>query len=328
MEFSFLPISASWLVLGATVMGLAVGAVLDSRIDWLLAEDRSGIGGSADTRRAGLPPRWMTALGTGILFGGYVLAVTVWESQRTVEVIPEPVWRVGRIVSHLVLLTALVAATLTDLADYVIPDRITVPGTLAGVLSATLAGDLQIMHVWVDWGFFGDAVLYGQYIPKWIQEHHHWHGLAWSLAGVAAGGGLTWLARLLSRLVLGQEALGFGDVTLMAMIGSFLGWQPVVCVFLLAPFCGIFVGLGVKLVLNRPYVPYGPFLAAAAVLVLMSWRWIWTLEPLPAVSIRRLFGDWQSLLILGGFVVTSLILLLGMVRIYRMIPGKKRGFRE
>ena len=54
----------------------------------------------------------------------------------------------------------------------------------------------------------------------WIKESHHLHGLAWSLAGLAAGAGITWLVREISSRVLGQEALGAGDVTLMAMIGA------------------------------------------------------------------------------------------------------------
>ncbi len=47
------------------------------------------------------------------------------------------------------------------------------------------------------------------------------------MTGLIAGGGLTWILRLVSSVLLGQEALGFGDVTLMAMIGSFVGWQPI-----------------------------------------------------------------------------------------------------
>ena len=80
---------------------------------------------------------------------------------------------------------------------------------------------------------------------------------------------MTWLVRWLSSVVLGQESLGLGDVTLMAMIGSFLGWQPLVFVFLLAPLCGIAMGLGVRLVTNRTYIPFGPYLSMAAVVVLV-----------------------------------------------------------
>ena len=36
--------------------------------------------------------------------------------------------------------------------------------------------------------------------------------------------------------------MGFGDVTLLAMIGAFVGWQGVIVVFFLAPFAGAVIG--------------------------------------------------------------------------------------
>ncbi|GIS60188.1 MAG: hypothetical protein CM1200mP2_24130 [Planctomycetaceae bacterium] len=106
----------------------------------------------------------------------------------------------------------------------------------------------------------------------------------------------TWLVRSVSGLVLGREALGLGDVTLMAMIGSFVGWQPVLFIFLLAPFCGLVVGLLARVLTNRPFVPYGPFLAAAASVVLLAWRWIWLFppnSPRGGFAVRNLFGEPQ-----------------------------------
>ncbi|MCL0324223.1 A24 family peptidase, partial [Escherichia coli] len=81
--------------------------------------------------------------------------------------------------------------------------------------------------------------IYGPYLPDWMKNHPHLHGLAWSLAGMLAGGGIIWLGRVSSRLILGQPAIGFGDVTLMAMIGAFIGWQPVLCAMAVAPVCGV-----------------------------------------------------------------------------------------
>jgi leader peptidase (prepilin peptidase)/N-methyltransferase len=220
---------------------------------------------------------------------------------------------------HLVFVSLLVAATGTDLRDYVVPDAITVSGLLIAVLGATVAGHMQIIHLWVDWN--REMPMVGPYIPPWIAAHHHWHGLAWSIAGAAAGGGITWLVRTLSTLILGREALGFGDVTLMAMIGAFLGWQPVLLVFLLAPVCGIVVALFALLSMNRPYVPYGPFLCVAALAVLLSWHWLWT-------PMQKTFGHGPSLALLGGVALAALIVLLGAMRLYRLIPGKNRPSQE
>jgi prepilin signal peptidase PulO-like enzyme (type II secretory pathway) len=71
----------------------------------------------------------------------------------------------------------------------------------------------------------------------------HWAGLLTALVGMAAGGGLIWAVRIIGSMVLEQEAMGFGDVTLMAMIGTFVGWQNCPLIFFLAPFVGAIVDL-------------------------------------------------------------------------------------
>lgn len=248
----------------------------------------------------------------GLLTAGFTLAMLVLECQSAEMVWPNPIWKYGRIVYHAVLLWLLLAATITDLRDYVIPDQFTVPGVLLGIGLATASGDLQMMHLWMDWNQAQPGVL-GAYIPEWIKEHHHLHGLAWSLAGLAMGAGLTWLVRFMSALILGRQALGFGDVTLMAMIGSFLGWQATLCVFLIAPVCGIVVALVNWIFTGRGFVPYGPYLALATVVVLFTWRWIW--EPS-----KETFGDVQSLAILAAAGFATLLVLLGILRFYWSIP--------
>ncbi len=72
----------------------------------------------------------------------------------------------------------------------------------------------------------------------WSRDGERWHGLTSSLIGMAAGGAVIWNIRFIASLILQREAMGFGDVTLMAMIGAFLGWQPMVIVFFLSPFAG------------------------------------------------------------------------------------------
>ena len=183
----------------------------------------------------------VTELLTGTLYAGYFLAVFRFGAHTSDEVLPAHLWVYGRGFYHLVLIGLLVAATSTDFREYIVPDQITVSGIVLGVGIATASGDTQMMHLWVDWNQ-AIPTLRGPFIPDWIRDSMHLHGLAWSLAGLLTGAGITWLVRLVSSIVLGQEALGFGDVTLMAMIGSFVGWQPVVFIFLLAPLCGLVAG--------------------------------------------------------------------------------------
>ena len=263
-----------------------------------------------------------TELLTGLLFAGYFLAVFQFGAHDTENVLPSHFWKYGRAVGHFVLIALLVAATATDFREYIIPEQITFPGTILGIGLAVISGDVQLMHLWVDWnqeipGFRG------AYIPDWIKESHHLHGLAWSLAGLVAGAGITWVVREISSRVLGQEALGSGDVTLMAMIGSFVGWQPVVFVFLLAPLGGIVAGLGVRLIAKRTYIPYGPYLAMSTIAVLFGWRWLWMLEISGTISIRRFFGDAPGLGILAGISLVAFVGLLASVRLYRSIPTER-----
>lgn len=269
-------------------------------------------------------------LATGLLFAFYYYVVVSLRSLDVPSVIPPAGMFEWRLFYHYVLLTLLIAATSIDFREYLIPDQITVTGMIIGVAGATLAGQLQIIHLWVDWN---QAIpgLTGPYIPDWIKEHSHWHGLTWSLAGLIAGGGLTWGLRLISSVLLGQEALGLGDVTLMAMVGSFLGWQPILPILLLAPLCGILIGFLSRAVTGKTYLPYGPYLCTATLIVLVGWKWFWLAEwpavvpgAPPEFSIRKLFGDALGLTMLGGIALGALILLLLLLRIYRAIPVKRR----
>ena len=101
---------------------------------------------------------------------------------------------------------------------------------------------------------FGSAVI----LLVWFRGGPGWEGLLTALVGMAAGGGLIWLVRIIGTAALGREAMGFGDVTLMAMIGAFLGWQPCLLIFFLAPLAGLVVGVLRLLLLARPGNPLRP----------------------------------------------------------------------
>ena len=118
---------------------------------------------------------------------------------------------------------------------------------------------------------FGSVVI----LLVWYRGGPGWEGLLSALVGMAAGGGLIWLVRIIGAAALGREAMGFGDVTLMAMIGAFLGWQPCLVIFFLAPVAGLVVGV-LRLLLKRDReIPYGPFLCLATLFVIVCWNGVW-----------------------------------------------------
>lgn len=102
-----------------------------------------------------------------------------------------------------------------------------------------------------------------------------WAGLLTSLMGLAASGGMIWLVRVIGSRALGREAMGFGDVTLMAMIGSFIGWQASLITFFLAPFAGLLIGITQWFLRRDHEIPYGPFLCLAAAFVVVAWAGVW-----------------------------------------------------
>jgi leader peptidase (prepilin peptidase)/N-methyltransferase len=303
---------------------LAYGIVTLLTTTWLV---RRGLS-ACDAPSNGLACLWglLAGVGSGLLT--WLSLAQGW--QQTPEVRPDALAWLLRPAFHSLLIALVAVASATDLRTYYILDSTTLGGAALAILLATVSGDFQICHVWVDWNA-AVPQLRGPDIPAWLAEYPHLHGLAWSLAGLVVGGGLVWIARAASAFLLGQQALGFGDVTLMAMIGAFLGWQPVVIVFLLAPLCAILGAIASRAVSTKPYIPYGPFLSLAAVIVLFGWREIWMFEFSLAseagsgagdfaFAIRRLFGDWQGLLILAGMLAGGLVLLLGGWRLFHAIP--------
>ncbi len=99
--------------------------------------------------------------------------------------------------------------------------------------------------------------------------------LAGSALGLIVGGGIVWIFRIGGTLALGKEAMGLGDVHLMAGVGAALGWVDAVLAFFLAPFFGILWAIASVLrssVFKREgsALPYGPHLALAAIMVLYA----------------------------------------------------------
>lgn len=138
------------------------------------------------------------------------------------------------------LLCGLVVVTFVDLEHQIIPHAVTLPGIPLGLLAAFL----------------------GAGPPP-----------ADALIGSLAGAGFVYLVALYCEVILDREAMGMGDVNLVAMMGAFLGWRPLIVAFFTATVTGSAVSLaliGLRRRDRREPIPFGPFLALGGALALFA----------------------------------------------------------
>lgn len=130
-------------------------------------------------------------------------------------------------------------------------------------------------------GIFGGWFL-GRYLPT-TPPPVFLQALGGAFAGYLVGGGLIWGIRILGTLGFGREAMGLGDVHLLAAVGAVLGWFDPILVFFIAPFSGLLwavVSMGMASVFKRARreLPYGPHLAVATLVVILcrpGIHWVW-----------------------------------------------------
>ena len=167
---------------------------------------------------------------------------------------------------HCVFLAMLVAAALIDADLWIIPDEITVTGMFLGIVIATIWPQVRA----------SPAVASGHLAAFWT-------GFLVRLVAAA----VTLAVRQFFSFVFRREAMGLGDVTLMGMIGAYLGWQAAVLTFFLGAFLGLGHALwklvrylkkwlvGGQLSTSDRELPYGPYLSLAAALLYFAWHWVW-----------------------------------------------------
>ncbi len=151
--------------------------------------------------------------------------------------------------------TVLIGIALTDLKKYLIPDGFTVFGLLWVVATAIIA--------------------------LFLDTESPFAGAYDALIGACVGAGAIAIAGWLGEVSLKKEAMGFGDVTLMAMVGAAVGPNRALLTIFAGALIGAIVFLGVVYPIaalrarsrgaefDPPMVPFGVFLAPAAVIVLI-----------------------------------------------------------
>ena len=105
------------------------------------------------------------------------------------------------------------------------------------------------------------------------------------LMGYLIAGGVVWAVRIGGSLAFGKEAMGLGDVHMMAAVGACLGWIDPTIAFFLAAFVGVAYA-GIAMIFKNKLtkaMPYGPFLAIATLMVVLG-------KPLIEIGLGRIFG--------------------------------------
>ena len=128
---------------------------------------------------------------------------------------------------------SLVALFAIDLEHHLLPDVITLPGIVVGLVASV-------------------------FLPP---------GLVESLIGMLIGGGVLWLIGEAYYRYAGEEGMGGGDVKMLAMIGAFLGWKLVLVTLVLSSVAGSVLGLAIIAIKRgsmKHALPFGTFLALGA----------------------------------------------------------------
>ena len=113
--------------------------------------------------------------------------------------------------------------------------------------------------------------LRGPFAHGWsgLMTYHWLTGLLGSVLGLLVGGFVVWLTRILGTYAFGREAMGMGDVHLMAAVGAVIGAGASVVAFFIAPFFGLVLAIYLMLTGKRRELPYGPYLSLGTAFVLL-----------------------------------------------------------
>lgn len=202
--------------------------------------------------RAPITPRYvLVEFLTAILFLWVWLKLTPWEHPPLygIDFIKAPI--------YWLVIAGLIVATFIDFEHYIIPNEITLGGIVAGLV-------LSGIH------------------PQLMDTSSIWVSLFRSLLGIIVGGATLLAIAIVGEKIFKKEAMGMGDVKLIAAIGAFLGWQATLFTIFVSSLFGGVVGLILVLGSKKGWqsrIPYGPYIALGALLwmlcgsEIMNWYW-------------------------------------------------------
>jgi leader peptidase (prepilin peptidase)/N-methyltransferase len=159
-------------------------------------------------------------------------------------------WKFGfglHTVVYFIFSSALIVITFIDIDFQIIPDRI----TLAGIPLGFLAGSFLLPDPFVRSSLLG------------IKE---------SLIGLVSGFGLFYFVALAGSAIFKKDALGGGDIKMMAMVGALMGWKTVILTTFLGSLTGSVFGITLMVLKGKnraTKLAFGPFLALGAIITLL-----------------------------------------------------------
>lgn len=217
-------------------------------------------------------------------------------------------WRLGTWSSFAAaagLIAVLLAATATDYLVKLIPDLVTLGGLALGLLLALTRPSLLL-----------NRPLHGVLLDAWgLERGSTLAALALAAVGAAVGFCLLEIIRRLFGLLVGLEVMGMGDSKLLMAAGAFLGPFGAVAATALGFLIGLVHGLAYWLRTRRPHAPFGPPLAAAALMV--------------AFADRQLLAGWDAfqtgLLQLSIAQLLAIYAVLGAVVVWMLLRMRRRA---
>jgi leader peptidase (prepilin peptidase)/N-methyltransferase len=164
----------------------------------------------------------------------------------------------------LAFVAAILALIFIDAEHMILPNAITYPGILFALLTRTLVPYLAGP------GHFDDLpqlLTFLPALPVWLVS------LIGAGIGALAGGGSLWLMGFASKKLRGVDAMGFGDVKMMLMVGAFLGWRLTILTILLGALTGSIAGILVMVRRGsrnmQMMLPFGIFLGIGSIVSLL-----------------------------------------------------------